>query len=88
MIHIYDHSLIFSVLTLVSRCFRWSFRDGPTTTLNCTSAFNPLSNTSSSEWTCGALMNQGSRDRKGKRGKGKEGWVRRKGKPVEKKSKT
>lgn len=65
MIHIHNHSLIFSTLTLVSRCFRWSFREGPTTTLSCTRAFSPLANTSSSMWTCGV-----SWDRKGKRRKG------------------
>lgn len=40
---------------LVSRCFRWSFREGPTMTLNCTRAFSPLSNTSSSTWTRAAF---------------------------------
>lgn len=75
MIHIPNCSLIFSVLTLVSRCFRWSFREGPTMPLNCTRAFNPLSNTSSSEWTCDAMIGQRLRNREGKRRKERKDGV-------------
>ena len=65
-------SPIFPALTLVSRCFRWSLREGPTTTLNCTRAFNPLSNTSSSTWTWGGLGGSWYTDREEK-GKSKDG---------------
>lgn len=72
MIHIHKHSLIFSVLTLVSRCFRWSFREGPTTTLNWTRASSPLSNTPSSEWAYRACWS-GVEEQGAKRGEGKDG---------------